>query len=125
MTNDPQLPPPNPERVAEVVEAYRVTGMVPARGQFATESFCRFTNGWDCGCGMGVLCAAENPSGPESVGGICNWCEEKFGTDYTQGFIEGFDGEQATLFGVDDEAEFLQGYADGRASAAAVGLEVG
>lgn len=94
--------------VEEVLEAYRVTGLVPRRG-----TYCMTIFGARCGCAVGALGAANSIA----VENLSCWAGELYGTEYLAGFLNGFDKE---IYVVEESDEILAGYADGQAVAAAV-----
>lgn len=103
-----------PERVKA---AYETTGLTPFRGAFFDYSDGNMLTG---ACGLGVLAYEKEQGVPEdrlnSVLGI--------EMDYSVGFAVGFDGQPDPydIYFPNNDDEFLAGYADGKASALAVGL---
>lgn len=102
---------------AEVMEAYRVTGLVPVQGDMGGTGI-TYASPTHC-CGEGAIAAAN---GIQDCGDRYAFCEVKYGMDYANGFQAGFDGwslpQKCT-------ARYLQGHSDGVACAKAVFGEAG
>jgi hypothetical protein len=89
--------------VEEVLEAYRVTGILPCIGTYCT-------NKGEMACAIGALAIAAGSvrRGPVAY----HWATEEFGSDYVHGFVAGFDDE-----GFDDgrreNTRAAEGFEDG------------
>lgn len=91
----------------EVLAAYhRHPEIKPAR-----DCYC-----FDCeACAIGVL-FVDGYGIPENDDTVENWAQIEFGASYESGFVSGFDDGEV----MDRGDDWQQGYADGRAVAAAV-----
>ena len=95
---------------AEVLAAYRATGLRPVRRDFGDDKR-------NCGCPVHALWAAAGhplPSGGVPYAG--GWADDQYGSPYTNGFICGVDSDMRTIEG--ERAE--QGRTDGAAVWSAV-----
>jgi hypothetical protein len=102
----------------EAMEAYRVTGLVPARDTWAD----LLDDGKLCGCLQTAFYLQAFPDAPRKCvklnHDVSYWFEANYGTEYSGGIIGGFDG-----YGPRDEscsAEHKLGYVDGLAAWSAV-----
>lgn len=91
----------------EVVEAYRVTGLKPIRGDFYLASL-------SCADGIGVLWHKILMTGHRPIGvDIYDWACGQYYSYYTNYFIEGFNGYKCSNL---PNKRAKQGYEDGRAA---------
>ena len=97
----------------QVIEAYGTTGLKPKQKRY-------YSKDRTCACGIGAIFA--------SIGDVWNdhdfpsnaaerYANIKYGYDYTQGFVQGFDSAPVGSFRSD---ESKQGHADGQAAWEAV-----
>jgi len=102
-----------------VVEAYKITGMLPMIETFAS----RDKSGNLCGCGIGTVLASRGYE--VENGGINDLAEQLFGEYYTDGFYHGFDGySKEDMEAYFDNEDFKSGFLDGHAARQAV-IEAG
>lgn len=93
--------------VADVLEAYRTTGLKPERGHaHVTQKKC---------CPIGALGLIAGVHERDRYG----WADRKFGNEYVNGFLAGFD-ETNSSASRDEQTESAIGFRDGIAAATAV-----
>ena len=97
--------------VEEVVQAYKVTGLKPKRGDFGID-------GLPC-CGIGAIGAKAGHASPWERR---LYAMDAFGAGYVHGFAHGFDGYEFSIENLKEDhiQRYTEGYADGQAAAIAV-----
>ncbi len=114
--------------VKEVRDAYEQTELTPMKGQmYRDPTFEEETIG--SACGIGVLRIAESPRAMRNESPIFQWAKRKYGQEYVEGFIDGFDkrthNTSCLWWALEEESltstkRFRQGLAAGKRCAKAV-----
>ena len=79
----------------EVVEAYRKTGLKAQQKRYFSVVFTGM-NTHDCACGLGAMYAASVDYGSRlTADKAVHMADEKYGTNYRNGFTHGFDNVSA------------------------------